>query len=580
MLKTIKLISILLFCHFSLILQSQDLPNYMTEAEKALMPSYLQSISSKGFTSPPNSPLRAPGEWEEIDALTITWTSYKPVLTQIVKYAQLECRVIIICSDSNSVKSYLTNNGVTAVNVDYIETAFNSVWIRDYGAQSVYTNDVDSLILIDWIYNRPRYDDDTIPQQLAQYLGLPIYQTTSAPYSLVNTGGNFFSDGFGTAFSSNLILDENPGISTSKVDSIIQAFMGINNFVHMTNLPYDGIHHIDMHMKLLDEETLLVGQYPQGISDGPQIEANLQYVLSNFNSVFGTPYKVVRIPMPPDNTYSYKYPNQGGDYLTYTNGVFVNKTYIVPTYYEQYDTTALRILKESLPAYKVIGINCSSTIPASGAIHCITNSIASYDPLLISHQELDAMYGVKNPGYVEARIQHRSGISEARVYFRTDTLMAWDSLNMFFADTINNIWQSQAFPMGIGQPTKFDYFIKAKSNSGKQQVRPITAPEGYWSFMVYPGAVENLTKKDLKFNPAYPNPSKGITCIPVESQDIVQANISIYDIYGRKIENIFTGNIPKGKSNYFVNTINFSSGTYIIKLSTEDSIKTQKLIVK
>ena len=23
------------------------------------------------------------------------------------------------------------------------------------------------------------------------------------------------------------------------------------------------IHHIDMHMKLLDEETLLVGQYPQ-----------------------------------------------------------------------------------------------------------------------------------------------------------------------------------------------------------------------------------------------------------------------------------------------------------------------------
>ena len=47
---------------------------------------------------------------------------------------------------------------------------------------------------------------------------------------------------------------------------------------------YDGIHHIDMHMKLLDESTLLVSEYPTGVADGPQIEANLQYVLSNFTT--------------------------------------------------------------------------------------------------------------------------------------------------------------------------------------------------------------------------------------------------------------------------------------------------------
>ncbi|MFN8165148.1 MAG: agmatine deiminase family protein [Bacteroidia bacterium] len=107
----------------------------------------------------------------------------------------------------------------------------------------------------------------------------------------------------------------------------------------METLPYDDIHHIDMHIKLLDEETLLVGEYPQGIADGPQIEANLQYVLSNFNSVFGTPYKVIRIPMPPDASNSY--PNVGGDYRTYTNSVFVNNTIILPTYSQQYDTTAI-----------------------------------------------------------------------------------------------------------------------------------------------------------------------------------------------------------------------------------------------
>ena len=42
-----------------------------------------------------------------------------------------------------------------------------------------------------------------------------------------------------------------------------------------------------MHMKLLNEETLLVGEYPTGIADGPQIEANIQYVLANFQNTFG-----------------------------------------------------------------------------------------------------------------------------------------------------------------------------------------------------------------------------------------------------------------------------------------------------
>ncbi|MFN8165147.1 MAG: hypothetical protein U0X76_02985 [Bacteroidia bacterium] len=33
---------------------------------------------------------------------------------------------------------------------------------------------------------------------------------TAAPYDLTHTGGNFMVDGFGTAFSSKLVMDENP----------------------------------------------------------------------------------------------------------------------------------------------------------------------------------------------------------------------------------------------------------------------------------------------------------------------------------------------------------------------------------
>src|SRR6185369_6851486 len=210
-----------------------------------------------------------------------------------------------VCSDSNAVISYLNSNAVPLINIHYLVVPYNSIWCRDYGPWNIYTNDVDSLALIDWIYNRPRPKDDTVPSGIMRYTGLPMYEMTTSPFDLVHTGGNFMVDGFGTAFSSKLILKENQTKTEAQIDTTMKKFMGIQRYIKMDTLPYDEIHHIDMHMKLLDEETILMAEYPPGISDGPQIEANLNYVVSNFNSVFGTPYKVVRIPSPPDG---------GGDY--------------------------------------------------------------------------------------------------------------------------------------------------------------------------------------------------------------------------------------------------------------------------
>ena len=117
-----------------------------------------------------------------------------------------------------------------------------------------------------------------------------MYNTTEPPYDLMATGGNFMSDGMGTTFSSKLIEEENsgsyawngpagdvyyPNHSLTDIENILQQFMGIDNYIIMETLPYDGIHHIDMHMKLLDEETILMAEYPNGVADGPQIEAKL-----------------------------------------------------------------------------------------------------------------------------------------------------------------------------------------------------------------------------------------------------------------------------------------------------------------
>ena len=59
-------------------------------------------------------------EWEQLDGIMITWTSYTSILRQIVDYAQEEGIVYIVCSDSNTVKNFLTSGGVPLTNLKFI----------------------------------------------------------------------------------------------------------------------------------------------------------------------------------------------------------------------------------------------------------------------------------------------------------------------------------------------------------------------------------------------------------------------------------------------------------------------------
>ena len=582
---------ILSFCilHFAFCISfSQNLQHIMTETEKLQLPIYNQQRNANTHTLlsvlPPSSPVRTIGEWEELQGFMITWAQFNPMLKEIVRAAKQETRVYIVCSNAQTVINYLNlAPAVDTVNVSFVIAPFNSVWCRDYGPWSAYTNDVDTLITIDWIYNRPRPLDDVTPAVISNVLGTPFYETTQSPWDLVNTGGNFMTDGFGTAFASNLILDDNTlaagfGVqhTAAEIDTIMKHFMGINRYIKMNTLPYDQIHHIDMHIKLLDEETLLVGEYPTGIADGPQIEANLQYILANYNSVFGTPYKVIRIPMPPDGI---QYPNTGGDYLTYTNSSFVNKTIIVPIYNIPSDTTALRIYREALPGYTVTGINSNASIPYLGALHCITKELGTSDPLLISHQPLPDTYDDVNPYTVNALIKHRSGIQSADLYYRTDTLVPYTSVSMTQGINPDN-WAAQIPAQPVG--TIIYYYIHAESVSGKQQVRPLPAPTGYWHFkvLVPVGFAENTSSFPLQMQVAFPNPSKGITCIPVSSDKEQYASLSLADMTGRTVMNIFDGKLKNGENKLFLDSWNLSSGAYLLILKSEQGVLSQKLMVR
>ncbi|MDC8002766.1 agmatine deiminase family protein [Aureisphaera galaxeae] len=506
---TYLLVLTLSFSSLSLIAQ-EVLPKGFTETERQLIEDY--QFSSR-FTDPPEGPVRNMAEWEEVEYVVITWEpSFPNILRQIVAAAVEECKVIITTQNETSVANYLSSNGIDLTNVSFLDENWNSIWIRDYFANTIYSDDVGELGLVDWIYNRPRPFDDVMPEAHAAMLGIPFYSTTTAPNDLVNTGGNYMSDGLGNAFASELILEENAagnpyGVTPkneAEVDAIMEAYLGITNYIKMTPLPYDVINHIDMHMKLLDEETLLVSRYPDGVADGPQIEENINYVLNNFQSAFGTPYKIKRIDAPPSS--GGLYPDNGGYYRNYTNALFINKTVLLPLYRPEVDGPAIAQWEEMLPGYNIVGIDVDNPgenlISLVGAIHCITHTIGVENPLWIVHQPVTEAAGGSSV-QLDAMIKHNSGISSASVYWREEGQSSYTEVPMSL-DSGDNWTVNLTVP---NDNVVLEYYIEAEAVSGKVQVRPIVAPEGYWQMEVGQLSVDEFAENNISL--PYPNPTQG-----------------------------------------------------------------------
>lgn len=439
-------------------------------------------------TVQPNLPperVRTMAEWEEVEALVVSWRSYPAILTEVVRHAVRECSVYIIANDPLAVRVQLLSAGVPLDAVSFIPASFNTVWMRDYGPWTVYQDDVGSRGISDYRYNRlHRTDDDLVPYEVADYLSLPLFNADETPYQWIHTGGNFLPDGQGTAYSSDLVLRENSGKTGLEISRWADVFFGIHDYRIVNRLLYDTIHHLDMHLRLLDEETIAVGTYPDGVADGPWIAQNIRHIQHHYRTPSGNPYRILRLQMPPENG---QYPPVA-DYRTYTNSVFINGTILVPTYEAQYDTTALRLYRDFYPGYNVVGINCNDMIGALGALHCITQLVGVEHPLWIAHARLPDTYSTSTPYLVEARLRHNSGIVGADVYYRIWPDTTYQRLPMQPDPTDAQRWVAHipAQPQG----SHVQYYIAAQAANGKVQHRPLPAPEAYHAFRVLGWDVE------------------------------------------------------------------------------------------
>jgi agmatine/peptidylarginine deiminase len=538
---------------------------------------------------------------------------------------------IVNASDSTTIKKYMKDKGMPLKNYRFFVNPNNSIWYRDCGPVVFYYSDQDSLAFLDFEYYSGRPADDVIPIHLGNKLNIPVY-TTTVKYE----GGNIILDGIGTLFTSDEIYNGNNDtygqiyldngelkytkrekLTKQQVNDSLTYLLNLDRLKALPKLRYDGgTGHIDLYAAMWDENNFVFTKYP------PQMSKFTDYAISSKNvdtilnmySYFEKKYRGRYIPLPKKDDKTWYTSNFDFNKYTrtYSNSIFVNNVIIQPIFSNEgwgdneWDLKTIEYMKKVFPGYKIIPIDIrgfeddkdlwSGFDGSGGAIHCITKQIPTENPIRILHGAIqdfadDALY---NGNFsIEATITNKSGIASATCFWKVKGDASWKSLsldagaNNLFSATINR-------PTSLANDT-IEYYISATSNNGKTITKPITAPDGFYSFYHGTDAVKEVVEdiydyltgifqyanweNTMKISDFYPNPANDFAKIVIIGANNENINIHITNILG---QTIYANSILVDENEIMLqlNTSYFTPGLYIVSFKNNkgDTIN-KKLVV-
>ncbi|MFH1314272.1 MAG: agmatine deiminase family protein [Candidatus Eisenbacteria bacterium] len=498
----------------------EELPIHLTEEEMTR----LDEIGITHITTAaPGAPVRRCAQWEPLTgALIRYYNGFGLPVAMIRGYAEdLTVHILCISSQQTTCYNYLNSNGVNMANVDMIDISTNSMWTRDYGPQTVFADGAWGFV--DHIYNRPRPLDDQVPWDLGSEWSAPVYGTT-----LVHTGGNFLFDGHGTGFSTDLVWDENSGMTHTEIAQVMEDYLGITNYVVLPDIASAGIHHIDCWLKVLSEETLLVKEVASSHAHYAAIEANVA-TLGTLTNCYGRPYNIVRV---------YCGGIGGGQVAAYTNSMILNNKVFVPLFGISTDAAAIATYEAAMPGYEVFGYEGGWLY--DDAIHCRTMEIPDRHMLRVDTNPLQDRDEGSGDYRVTACIDDRSEAGLVNdsllVYWRLEGSPGFNPVVM----------QTTAHPDSYyadiplqADSVEVEYYVFAKDLSGRRSARPPVAPLAWYTFNTgqdvssVAGGGKSRTGFGLAQNS--PNPFTSATEIRYELPVDCHVRLDVYDVLGKHV---------------------------------------------
>jgi agmatine deiminase len=412
-------------------------------------------------TDPPIAPVRNVAEFDYMQGVLVRYPFGIPM--ELIREMAEDAGVTTVVSSvgqQNSVLNQYVANNVDTSHCDFLIAGSDSYWTRDYGPWFV-SDSASQIGIVDFPYNRPRPQDDEIPKELAEMMGIPWYGM-----NVIHTGGNYMTDGYGNSASTTLVYEENPTLSALQIDERMFDYLGIENY-HVVEDPNGTyIDHIDCWAKFLAPNKILVREVPPTHPRYNQIEQAAAYWETQ-TCAFGYDYEVYRVNTPNDQPY--------------TNSLILNNKVLVPIMNSSWDDSALARYEQAMPGYEIIGIVGKPSTPweSTDALHCRTKGIADTGQLFVHHLPLFGNRPCELPGEINAHLIVCSGAEVVEdsvlIHYRVNG-GDWEIVTM---EATNGTNYSGAIPPQPGD-NLVEYFITAADQSGRHANAPfIGEPDPY-----------------------------------------------------------------------------------------------------
>ena len=543
-------------------------PHHATAEERLMIP-YLSQQAHLRDAVYPAAPVTAVAEFQPMGGVMVAYPLGIPVAL-VRELSQITQVKVLVDSpaDSSQARNYFSNNQVNMDNVQFWRIEHDSYWTRDYGPWFVIDGH-DSVGVVDFVYNRPQRPlDDAALEAVTERLGVSRYEMP-----LVHTGGNYMVDGYGTAASTMLVLQENPAETESSVLSITQNFLGIDNYMILPDPLGEYIAHIDCWGKFLDVDKVLIGQVPANDPRYNNYEAVAQ-TFANAVSPWGNHYQVYRV-----------YANPNANHATpYTNSLILNDHVFVPVTGNSHDNEAIAVYEQAMPGYTIVPIMQSDYTPwySTDALHCRTHELADLGMLYLKHypllgeKNLDDL--MDNMMTISVDIKALSGanlVSDSlRIYFRINH-GTWHNASLhhttdneytFSFTSINYAWQNG---------DTVEYYLFAKDESGRVEKHPYIGAADPHLFTITDEV--GVTERETKQMHIYPNPATGMVYVALDGGTEI-ANMMLYDLQGRIVEMCLGASLQSGTATLNVEAL--PAGIYLLHVTDADGSTYHHKIVK
>ena len=403
-------------------------------------------------TPAPLGPVRAIAEFEPASAVIIRY----PLGIPNSLVVELANTVDVIClvgnsSQLNNASSSFSSAGVNMDRVSFMIASTDSYWTRDYAPLFIFDAEGEYGI-VDFRYNRPRPNDNMIPEHFAAEYDLPYYGM-----NLYQTGGNYMTDGLGGAVQSHIAYTEN-GNNPTVVDNLMQEYLGITNY-HVVQDPNDTyIDHVDCWGKFLSVDKILIRRVPASHPQYASIEATVEYFESQI-SAWGYPYRVYRVDTPQNQPY--------------TNSLILNKRVFVPVMNSSWDAAALQVYEDAMPGYEIIPVPGSYYTPwqSTDALHCRTHEVPDPQMLHIAHMPYFGEQGFADEYvFVADIIDHSAAglvLDSLYVSYRINS-EDWQMSSLSNLDGQSYI----GYVSGHAPGDTIRYYISARDHSARHRTHP------------------------------------------------------------------------------------------------------------